>query len=179
MNKTETNVTKRIGDFLKIIDDMYPPNWVNLTYEKNIQFCEIEENYEIFLEFWKEKNSKRKIVYLSKLPYVKCVNWREKSYTFKLCIPKKGTFNINMPEHDSTNDVWEFYRCRYGTYLKDESITFEGKTFKVHGEVDFNFSLDKIDDFQYIVNNDESDDKEKKNLQKNFLICVHVLIIHY
>lgn len=53
MNKTETNVTKRIGDFLKIIDDMYPPNWVNLTYEKNIQFCEIEENYEIFLEFWK------------------------------------------------------------------------------------------------------------------------------
>ena len=86
MNKTETNVTKRIGDFLKIIDDMYPPNWVNLTYEKNIQFCEIEENYEIFLEFWKEKNSKRKIVYLSKLPYVKCVNWREKSYTFKLCI---------------------------------------------------------------------------------------------
>ena len=30
MNKTETNVTKRIGDFLKIIDDMYPPNWVNL-----------------------------------------------------------------------------------------------------------------------------------------------------
>lgn len=58
-------------------------------------------------------------------------------------------------------------------------LHFEGKTFNVHGEVDFNFSLDKIDDFQYIVNNDESDDKEKKNLQKNFLICVHILIIHY
>ena len=81
------------------------------------------------------------------------------SFKFNISIPKEGKLIIKeIEEHDSTKEAWEFYKRKYGEYLdlEDKEIKFGNEiSFKVHGETDFNFALDKVDEFIYITINEQ------------------------
>ena len=90
---------------------------------------------------------------MSRLSTAKIVDLKD-SFKFNISIPKEGKLIIKeIEEHDSTKEAWEFYKRKYGKYLdlEDKEIKFGNEiSFKVHGETDFNFALDKVDEFIYI-----------------------------
>lgn len=125
--------------------------------------------------FDRKKNLKTKIQFISKLSCTKLYLYKENIIIFHFSLPKSGSFDIKqLADHDSSIDAWSFYRCKYMHHLSEDFLTINNKQIKVHGEVDFNFSLDRIEGFNYIIDNDAdtSENNDKKTLAKNLLsVC--------
>lgn len=178
-DENEKDIQEKIDEFLREIDALYPAKWSKLQYEKyNLEEKNDDRNYDnVILEFKRDKNSIRKIRYLSRLSTAKIVDLKD-SFKFNISIPKEGKLIIKeIEEHDSTKEAWEFYKRKYGEYLdlEDKEIKFGNEiSFKVHGETDFNFALDKVDEFIYIIDNDKKPFEEKREFAKKLLnICAY------
>lgn len=156
-DENEKDIQEKIDEFLREIDALYPAKWSKLQYEKyNLEEKNDDRNYDnVILEFKRDKNSIRKIRYLSRLSTAKIVDLKD----------------------SSTKEAWEFYKRKYGEYLdlEDKEIKFGNEiSFKVHGETDFNFALDKVDEFIYIIDNDKKPFEEKREFAKKLLnICAY------
>ena len=172
--KDNNDVNNRIKSLLSCIDKKYSNKFRNLTYDETkseVLNCESEKVYLVRLFINKKENVCCKLTYFSKTIYVKWYFENKNNILFHTEIPKTGEFDLKS-EHDSTDNVWKFYYCRYGNQLKGKKLTINGKEFNVHGEVDFNFSMDKINEYKYIIKNDKKVATEKRELANELLdIC--------
>ena len=95
--------------------------------------------------------------YLLKISYVKWYNqnYAENKIEILLVVPDNAEINLRkIVDHDSTEIAWKFYASRYGARLDGNMFHYKDISFKVSGEVDFNFGRKKIKEFKYIIDND-------------------------
>ena len=158
-NIIENKINKLFADIDKIIK-----RGVKLKYE-NYTFLEDENAYRVNVILNKNGNSKNKIKYMTKLEITKYILWDNDNLIFNVEFPVNDEIDLmKLKEHDSAESVWDFYYCRYGEMLKDKKLTINGKEIDVHGEVDFNFGYQKVEDFKMIVDRDTKASAEMKNL---------------
>ena len=163
-NIIENKINKLFADIDKIIK-----RGVKLKYE-NYTFLEDENAYRVNVILNKNGNSKNKIKYMTKLEITKYILWDNDNLIFNVEFPVNDEIDLmKLKEHDSAESVWDFYYCRYGEMLKDKKLTINGKEIDVHGEVDFNFGYQKVEDFKMIVDRDTKASAEMKNLANELL----------
>ena len=98
-DENEKDIQEKIDEFLREIDALYPAKWSKLQYEKyNLEEKNDDRNYDnVILEFKRDKNSIRKIRYLSRLSTAKIVDLKD-SFKFNISIPKEGKLIIKEIE---------------------------------------------------------------------------------
>lgn len=167
----------RFNQFLCEIDKLFKDNMTKLSCTFYCVDSDALNNntFRIIACFDTKKNLKTKIRFISKLSYSKLFLYKEDTIVFNFMLPKHGSFDFKQLDgHDSSIDAWSFYRCKYMHHLSKDFLTIKQKQIKVHGEVDFNFSLNRIESFNYIIDNDANkpENNDKKALAKDLLsIC--------
>lgn len=165
---------KTVRSLLNNVDVKYKSTALSTKFDKKkIEYDANRKIWNYNLKININEISEYELNYLLKISYVKWYNenYAENKIEILLVVPDNAEINLRkIVDHDSTEIAWKFYASRYGARLDGNMFHYKDISFKVSGEVDFNFGRKKIKEFKYIIDNDTT--AAGKGLAKTLLeIC--------
>lgn len=181
---TRKKIKEQINNYTQKIDQIYDhiiDKNGNKRYAKLNTVFNIDENLSGDTYFYGTliivtDGYKTKIKRIQKTIYTQYVEQKNNKTYIYLKMPYDCNFDLET-EHDSAPETWAFYKIRYGNRLVNTHDKYYYKTkncnMLVHGDVDFNFNMVKINDLLCRIKIDKanSNEQEVQDIKTLLNIC--------